>query len=307
MVRSLFSSRLNAAWHLFPWPSLVNIEQRRRIDKRFDYTSAYAAGDEVYDEVSNLCWRCVRPVVPVVVQPKDDPANWAQLGDLPAQRTNDPNAQFKVGDRVIGAANGHTYYCISDGAFYADINNPQAFAPLPPWDPAFPLADDFQEPMEEVFNVNSSREDADWRWRLPFALVDDAVRVEGDPGSAWFRYRLRCPELTGDPWDAEATYFIDEQVYYTDTIGVGNFWVCVNGAPPGEAPGSSPLLWRKIELPYIFYNYLSWATHADWLETDGQSDKAAASHMKAVEYLQLEFDKIERQQRQSEPWSVTTR
>jgi hypothetical protein len=307
MVRSLLSSQLNTAWHLFPWPMLVNLEQRTRLERRFDYASAYAAGDEVYDEVSNQCWRCVRPVVPPVIQPKDDPANWAQLGVLPTQRTNDPNASFKVGDRVINGANGQSYYCIADGAFYADINNPQSFAPLPPWDPGFPLADDFQEPMEEVLNVNSYRDDQDCRWRLNFALVDDAVRVEDDPGSAWFRYRIRCPELIGDPWDAEATYFIEEQVYYTDSVGVGDFWVCNLGALPGAAPGSDPLLWRKVELPYIFYNYLAMATHASWLETDGQSDKAVASNLTAEKYLQLEFDKIERQQRQSEPWSVATR
>jgi hypothetical protein len=309
MVRSLVSCRLDTAWHIFPWPTLVYIERRFRVEKHYDYATQYQPGDQVFDEVSNRCWVCVQTTVPVDEQPADNPADWAPLGQLPVQTTNDPNAQFQQGDHVLDAATGDVYYCKVNGAFYGDIGNDQFFFPLPDWSPAFPLEDTFQRPMEEVFNVASIRPTELSEWRLDFALVEDAVRVEGDPGSSWFRYRMRCPVLQGEPWDAEASYLVGDQVYFTfpDNSGTGDFYDCIAAAGEGQSPEDSPLSWRRVEIPYVFTNYLSWATHADWLELDGQADKAAGANAQAFQRLQLEFDKIERQQRQTEPWSVATR
>jgi hypothetical protein len=48
--------------------------------------------------------------------------------------------------------------------------------------------------------------------------------------------------------------------------------------------------------PYIFFEYVLHAAYADWLRSDGQNDKAAQADAQAEEYLQLEHDKLERQQ-----------
>jgi hypothetical protein len=143
--------------------------------------------------------------------------------------------------------------------------------------------------------------------QAPYRITDHGVRVPGDPALACFRYRVACPVLEGDPWDAEATYDPNDQVYYTDQRGVGNFFNCLLATAAGESPGVRPDAWRLIEIPYIFQNFLTWGTHADWLELDGQADKAGAAALRAFEMLTLEFDKVERQQRQTEPWTVLTR
>jgi hypothetical protein len=309
MLRAILSDRLNGVWHAFPWPSLVVLERRYRLQEKYDYAKVYVPGDQVFDAVTNLSWYCVLATVPTGDHPNETPTKWAQLGTLPFQTTNDPDAAFGVGDRVFNPVDGNIYYCLVDGALFADIDQPGQFGPIPPFDSAFPLEDSWQTPMEEVLGVWQAPPSARESLALGFTLVDDAVRVESDPGSAWFRYRARCPEIKGDPWDEEATYGISDQVYFTqpDNAGTGDFYECIMGAPPGEGPSGNPLFWRRIELPYLFGPYLSRALHGDWYELDGQAEKAAAALYAANERLQLEFDKIERQQRQQEPWTVATR
>jgi len=307
MLRPLLSDRLNAAWHVFPWPQLVVMENRRRLSEIFHFDKEYAVGDQVFDAVSNKCWQCVQPTPDNMGNPQDRPQYWAQLGALPFQRTNDPTALFGVGDRVFNPGDGFVYYCFAPNSYFVDIKNPNRWSVLPYFEPAFPLVDDFQTSMEEVFGAWLDRPTNVGPSTLDFILDESSVRVEGDPGSAWFRYRPTCPTLTGDPWDEEAAYTAGQQVYFTDAGGVGNFWECLIAPAQGQAPGTDPLLWSRIEIPYIFGAYLSRSLHADWYETDGQADKAAMAVITANERLQLELDKIERQQRQREPWSMATR
>jgi hypothetical protein len=310
MLCPILNDRLNAAWHMFPWPSLVVFERRYRVQGKYDYARVYNPGDYVFDAVTNLTWYCVAATLPPGDNPNETPTKWARPGPQPFQTTNVPEATFKVGDRVFNPVDGNIYYCLIDGAYFAEIRNPSRFAPLPPFDPSFPLEDTWQQPMEEILGVWHLWPQGRTSLDYDYALVDDAVRVDCDPGSAWFRYRARCPEIKGDPWDAEATYVIGDQVYFTqqpDNAGTGDFYDCIWGAPAGDSPNSDPLLWRRIEIPYLFGPYLSRALHADWYELDGQAEKAAAAVLAANERLQLEFDKIERQQRQPEPWSVATR
>jgi hypothetical protein len=305
MVRGLLNDRLNGAWHSFPWPALVFTELRSRLEEKFDFAREYVAGMQLLDVVSNQCYVSVTFVPDNLPAPPDSPAYWARLGDIPYVVTNEPLRKFNVGDRVFNPRNGQVYYCLKDGSYYADINLLFRFYPLPEFDPAFPLNDLFQRPMEEVLGVTSYP----CNERLNFQLVDAAVRVEGDPGSATFRYRLECPTLMGDPLDEEAGYEAGAQVYFTlpDAAATGDFYVCLGSALAGETPISKPELWRRIELPYLFGPYLKRGVHADWCELDGQNEKAGVASLAAFERLQLEYDKIERQQRQQEPWTVATR
>jgi hypothetical protein len=309
MVRTILSDRLNTAWHSFPWPVLVMYERRQRLEDLFYFAISYEAGDQVVEAVSNRCFVAVALVPDNAPPPPASTHLWASLGTLPYEVTNDPLQKFNVGDRVLNQHDGRIYYCIQDGSFFADVGNNLRFYPLPDFDPAFPLSDTFQKPMEEVHGVFRLPPGAGEFSSLGFTLVDAAVRVEGDPGTAWFRYRLQCPILNGDPWDEEVPYDPGEQIYFTwnNSVGTGEFYDCLLATNAGESPASRPEAWRRVEIPYIFGSHLQWAVHADWYELDGQQEKASATAGKAFERLQLEFDKIERQQRQSEPWAVSTR
>jgi hypothetical protein len=78
----------------------------------------------------------------------------------------------------------------------------------------------------------------------------------------------------------------------------GNFYTCVAVTAAGESPESAPAKWAVVELPYTFRQYLIQGGYADWLTADGQTDKAGAMEGVAQQLLEMEADKLQRQQGQ---------
>jgi hypothetical protein len=129
----------------------------------------------------------------------------------------------------------------------------------------------------------------------------------------WFNYRKKCPILSGDLYNPSNVYLNGVQVYfdsgsatgtYTPVSGkphYGNFYTCIAASTSaGQNPVSHPSLWQKVEIPYIFGNYLAWGAAANWLVSEGQLQEAAGLDSKANQMLSIEADKIARQQNQSQ-------
>ena len=115
----------------------------------------------------------------------------------------------------------------------------------------------------------------------------------------WLLYRLRRPLLTGDEWnDAPEAYTSGQQVYFVSAAGAGNFYDCLEDTAAGESPATTPAKWALVELPYTFRQYLIQGGYADWLMGDGQTDKAGAVEGTAGLLLEMEADKLQRQQGQ---------
>jgi len=131
--------------------------------------------------------------------------------------------------------------------------------------------------------------------------------------SGWYTYRKKCPVLTGELYDDTKVYYQGAQVYFDSGSNTGTY-LPISGQPhygnfytaltvsvsAGNSPHTHPANWQKIEIPYIFGNYLSWGAAANWLVSEGQLQEAAGLDSKANQMLSIEADKISRQQNQTQ-------
>lgn len=89
-------------------------------------------------------------------------------------------------------------------------------------------------------------------------------------------YRKTIPSWTGTVFDATDTYAVDEQIYFVDSLGAGNYYKCIVATTAGQDPEDTPTSWELIPIPDVFFQFLLFQSYADWLTSDGQADKAMA-------------------------------
>jgi hypothetical protein len=119
-------------------------------------------------------------------------------------------------------------------------------------------------------------------------------------------YRKSVPDYSGDTYDATDTYAVDEQVYFVNSIGNGDFYKCLTATSAGESPDSAAAKWEVIPFYSVFYNYVLWQSYGDWLVSDGQADKAQGAYAMAQKKMDDEFDVLERQMGDVMPTKVQT-
>lgn len=138
--------------------------------------------------------------------------------------------------------------------------------------------------------------------KLPFLITNDGFNftpARHCPALIWLHYRWQRPSFTGDLFDATLVYTSGRQVYYADaTTRIGNFYTATATTAPGESPATTPAKWTVVTIPYTFREYLVSGGYADWLTQDGQADKVTAVEGMAESLLELEADKLQRQQQQ---------
>jgi hypothetical protein len=139
---------------------------------------------------------------------------------------------------------------------------------------------------------------------------DGSKRIVTTLESGWYVYRIKCPELIGDLFEAGIQYSPGAQVYWDEGSGSsvyepvpgkphkGNFYNCVAPTSAGESPTSRPDKWVKINIPYVFGSFMSWGSTSNWLVSEGMVQEAAVIESKANEALEMEYDKATRQQGQ---------
>jgi hypothetical protein len=108
-------------------------------------------------------------------------------------------------------------------------------------------------------------------------------------------YRKYPFRYVGTTYSATATYAVDDQIYFTDTAGNGNYYKCVVATTAGQSPSTTPASWSLIPLYTPFLQYCIYRTFADWLLSDGQQDKATG--MLGLAEAKL-ADAVENQERQ---------
>jgi len=113
-----------------------------------------------------------------------------------------------------------------------------------------------------------------------------------------------------DPLDGNASDIAYKNVYVTGASEYGEailpdhnstapVWVYYRAPFPEYASGAS-------DFPYVFSEYAVTGATGDWLQTDGQGDKAQVLYQQAEAILQSELDKLERQERQTTPLQIIT-
>lgn len=152
---------------------------------------------------------------------------------------------------------------------------------------------------------------------IPFDLYNDngsnKLLFNLEPVSdIWIRYRIIKPDLFGSLYDNSIIYHNGSQIYfdtgsnsgtYTPVPGrphYGNFYTCIapSNTTAGQHPGSHTALWQKVEIPYIFGTYLSRSFVADNLRSELQFEAAQLAENDASLAMDLEVDKLLRQQGQ---------
>lgn len=108
-------------------------------------------------------------------------------------------------------------------------------------------------------------------------------------------YRRRVPNYDGDDFSTTATYAIDDQVYFEDSDGVGNFYKCIVATTAAQSPTATPASWLMLPIYDTFFNYVVYQAYGDWLISDGQMDKANGAYAIAQKRMDDQFDRLERQ------------
>lgn len=295
------------------WPDLRRLEPRvfRPI---WAQAATYAAGDEVYYPLNEKYYQSV-----VAANSGNEPSVngdnldnsefWVEL------KTSYSGKPWSETSYTLGAVGFQS----DDDEYYVAIKD--GVSPLPDAEPPDPdfwhrlqrfaryvaLDQPAKTPIGEVFAVTTADPRVTRNWQpVPWELTENGVEILEVRSKVWLRFRIPRPDLTGENYDAEAAYEVGDQIYFTPTIGQGNLYTCVSAAAAGESPLTNAAKWSVVEIPKIFAGYLTWAAFAKSLTGDGQHGKQRQASVAADGYLQLEVDKLLRQQQQAQSMAPTT-
>ncbi len=119
-------------------------------------------------------------------------------------------------------------------------------------------------------------------------------------------YRRMPPDYSASAYDATAAYAVDDQILFTNSSNVVNFYKCLIATSAGQSPTTTAASWSLLEIPEVFFHFVVYASFADWLRMDGQIDKAGAMDALANDKQVQESDRQERQMAWVQPWRVST-
>ena len=134
------------------------------------------------------------------------------------------------------------------------------------------------------------------------------------PDGVWLEYRVEPITINGEKWNASTAYSVGSQVYFDSGSNSGtyhavagkpqsgNFYTCIT-ANTNTNPAETPSNWTIVNIPYIFSNYIPRGVFADYLRSEGQFDSARIAEGEAQSFLDLEIDKIVRQQGQIQKYN----
>ena len=135
--------------------------------------------------------------------------------------------------------------------------------------------------------------------------------------SGFYRYRIKLTPINGELYSPTTVYYSGAQIYfdtgstsgtYMPILGrphTANFYTCVSNTNAGENPTTHPAKWSKVEIPYAFGPYMAWGAAADWMVSEGNVEGAAVLEQKANGIIDLELDKVLRQQGQFDKINMT--
>jgi hypothetical protein len=133
-----------------------------------------------------------------------------------------------------------------------------------------------------------------WGYGVNYSAFPNGYTTYQNP--FYLYYRKGIPDYSGDAYDASLAYGVDDQMLFTNSSNVSNFYKCTVAATAGQSPVTTPGSWELIEIPDQFLYFAVYGAYADWLRMDGQLEKAAAMDQMAQSYQDQEADRAERQE-----------
>jgi hypothetical protein len=143
---------------------------------------------------------------------------------------------------------------------------------------------------------------------LSYAVVNSAgVTINYQQSNPVFIfYRKQVPEFTGSVFSTTATYAVDDQVYFTNSASVLDYYKCIVATSAGQSPDTTPTSWSKLQIPDSLFWCSMWFCYGDWLISDGQADKATGAYQLAQGKMDDAMDRESRQMRNDIPMRVAT-
>lgn len=138
----------------------------------------------------------------------------------------------------------------------------------------------------------------------------------------YIQYRLRCFDLVGKGYSLSSDYYYNSQIYYDwdqdsgsynptnlSYGSSGDFWRMSYAeeyiSPSNPISPRSPFyygvsVWRRLEIPNRFRDYLINGTAADFLRSEGRAEEANICDQLAESAVQQQIDVLIRQQGQTQ-------
>jgi hypothetical protein len=271
-LRGFHGRRLQDIWRRFWWPTLTRVEQRFF---RNDWSAAttYAAGTEVYYAPEGTYYQALQ----------------ASTNEAPADTAGTVNTAYWVACQRSWSTEdylGTTIYALAAQVSYGGKNyqmhtvsgvagtlptDTTHWAELLDFNPYIALDQTWQAQeigdVLECWNLNpqvTTRAE-----RLTWFLSNNGIQVESSATYAWVDFRIPCPRLKGDVWDADETYSVGDQVYSEP-----NFYDCIVATAAGQSPITTPTSWSIVSLPDDFEQYLICGAAADWERSRANAELA---------------------------------
>lgn len=314
LFRGFHDRRLQSAWEIEAWPDVCRT-QKRYFRPRWDSTESYGAttADAPVERFDIVTGQYFQSIVAAnlnhapTVDEEENSAYWALCRSAYSGDDWAENTDYAVGDIRRNPEDNEFYQCHTAHTSSSSFDATK-FGVLVP----FVRRIEFEQVEDDgtahtvigeflVATDKDPRVTTRSQPELAFTLDDEgAVFTTSSLAFVWLKFRIRRPELTGDAWDAEEVYTSGRQVYYlNETTKVANFYEANQTTTAAESPVSAASKWDLVEIPYIFGGYLKEGGFADWLTGDGQDEKAGQHEGMAMNYLELEADKLWRQQGQA--------
>lgn len=160
-----------------------------------------------------------------------------------------------------------------------------------------PLTETDKDTIEHVRWVTNVNPFVNGRCRyLPFLLNADGIQIPAPvtlPESLWVTYRPVIPRFDSTAWSNDVAYAAGDVRYLAAT---GECYLALEDNS-AENPATSDK-WEVVPFPFVLLNFVKYAAGADYLEENGQNEKAARKLDRAWSELFRLEDVENTQQRQ---------
>jgi hypothetical protein len=312
------NTEVREAWEHQPWPEWTPTE-KRYYRPWWNNAESYEPDDEVWDFTVDAYYRCVvanNGLIPSQSNSWEPLTKRTWAAPLPWDST----ITYATGQIVTSG--GNTYTAIATSTNEAPPNSAYWAVIAPPCEPEEPRPSpgfDRYISLDQVRGdgtphtpigtvIRMTRSNPDTKQRTPdleYYFSTNGIQVGDDAGNTvWIQFRLRPPTFTHSPWLATSAYVAGQLAY--DASVTGECYLALQSST-GQAPGSSPAYWQKINFPYVLAEIVKRKVLAA-LKVDEEKLPMAAVHMAQGDTaLADEWDKVEGQQGQERRFTVNVR
>lgn len=297
IIRSALDLALESSWESEWWQSIVDIEIRY-FRANWLAASTYNKTDEVYDAATQQYFQCLRNSVtgagfsPTDSNGDERSAYWAlSASSYSGNNWSSASVSYAVGDKVFYPVDNNYYQChtahTSSGTLTPDATGAsERWGVLTPFQRYVDFDQTGETPIGEVLDVTNQDPRVTKRYRgVDADTIGDKLFILENATFVYVKFRKRRPSLSGSIFSSTSTYAVGDQVYYTTTGTVGNFYDCIVTTTAGQSPSTTPASWEVAEIPKRFEGFLIWRAYAQVVTGDGQDEKRIAAMAMAESYL----------------------